>query len=150
MRGFRARARQRQILKFQFCKNKVSNTKQCPEYSCEKCSAETFDVKSFLGIGVSIKLRVGNVEKTFTMTSSIPEAFRFVFGVIKSADTVEIIPPKPTSALELSDTNQDTRKLVVELIYFKLVKLIIFARFDKELYLLQNIIIIMGASLAIG
>ncbi len=85
----------------------------------------TLEVKlSAIGqnVGVPIKVRVGMVEKTVTVADTAYKVFRLDFDGVKGADTIEIMPPKPTSLLELSGAREDTRKLGVGLVYLKILK----------------------------
>lgn len=71
-------------------------------------------------IGAPVKVRVGSVEKSFVTTGNEPAPYRLDFETDGTADTLEIIPPDPTSPHELDPSNGDTRKLGLALIKIRL------------------------------
>ena len=72
--------------------------------------------------GAPVKVRVGAVEKTFVIPILQKEAdtYRLAFETDGAADTLEIIPPKPTSPKDISPDNGDSRKLGLALISIKI------------------------------
>lgn len=73
-------------------------------------------------VGIPIKIRVGKIEKTFTVIDSNPKVFYLEFDRVKNVDTIEILPPKPISPFELYNNNGDKRELGVGLVYLKIIK----------------------------
>jgi len=68
--------------------------------------------------GEPIRVRVGQVEKTFVVPKAVSNAtYTLVFDSI-NGDTLEIVPPKPTSPAE-QHVSGDPRKLGVGLISLK-------------------------------
>lgn len=61
--------------------------------------------------GPPVKVRLGNVEKTFVITNKDPNTYRLMFESDGIADTLEFFPPKPISPSEVLPNNGDTRKL---------------------------------------
>jgi hypothetical protein len=55
-----------------------------------------------------IKIRAGANEQTFTMTQD-NEIFRFEFLIDQNVNTIEIIPPRPTSPKSMKMSNDDRR-----------------------------------------
>ena len=71
--------------------------------------------------GMPVKVRVGGVEKTFVITPKVDaDTYRLVFKTDGTGDTLEIIPPKPTSPKEIDSKSGDTRKLGIALITLKI------------------------------
>jgi hypothetical protein len=68
-----------------------------------------------------VKVIAGGVEKTFTPESKTgDEIFQLNFNGVKG-NTIEIIPPKPTSPKD-AGVNQDPRKIGVGLVYMKVLQ----------------------------
>ena len=63
---------------------------------------------------------MGQVEKTFTITTNKGDTYPVLFETDGSADTVEIFSPKPTSPYELDHDRGDMRKLGLALISLKM------------------------------
>lgn len=74
-----------------------------------------------LSPNIGVKIRVGKIEKTFTVLKAEADVFRIDFEGAKNADTIEIIPPKPISPLEIG-YGKNARKLGVGLVYLKIMK----------------------------
>lgn len=72
--------------------------------------------------GTPVKVRVGGVEKTFTIPASQKEAdlFRVAFETDGASDTLEIFPPKPTSPSQIDPKDSDSRKLGLSFIALKI------------------------------
>lgn len=88
----------------------------------EKFTLELKAVAFGPNIGEPVKVKAGNVEKSFTVKSPSMdgEVFRIEFDGVKG-NTIEIIPPKPTAPKD-AGVNPDTRKLGVGLIYMKILE----------------------------
>jgi FkbM family methyltransferase len=72
-------------------------------------------------IGKSIVVRIGNVEKKFVVEmAGANKTYSLKFEGVNSADTIEFIPPKPTSPKDIDSKNMDSRKLGVLLISLKI------------------------------
>lgn len=73
-------------------------------------------------IDAPIKVRVAGIEKTFTITS--PEKqdniYRLTFETDGVTDSLEIIPPKPTSPNETDPQSKDSRKLGIAISSIKI------------------------------
>jgi hypothetical protein len=74
---------------------------------------------------VPVKVRVGNVEKTFVITNpkapaKAPSVYSLSFKTDGKSDTLEITPPKPTSPQELNPKNGDNRKLGIAFVTLKI------------------------------
>jgi len=67
-----------------------------------------------------IKIRVGANEQTFTVTQD-NEIFRFEFLIDQNVNTIEIIPPKPTSPKSMKKNNDD-RLLGVGLVKLRIIQ----------------------------
>lgn len=59
----------------------------------------------------SVKVIAGKVERTFVATPAPNNIYRISFDKVKGADTVEIIPPKPTAPKDLNRASLDQRKI---------------------------------------
>lgn len=71
--------------------------------------------------GLPVKVRVAGVEKSFVITPRDEAGtYRLVFETDGTGDTVEIVPPKPTSPKEIMPGNGDSRKLGIALIALKI------------------------------
>ena len=67
-------------------------------------------------LGKPVKVRVGGVERTFVhRDGSAPDTYRLAFELPDVQQTLEIIPPEPTSPHEQNSSNPDKRKLGVSL-----------------------------------
>jgi hypothetical protein len=73
-------------------------------------------------IGIPIKIRVGSIEKKFTLPDEKEKILSLDFKGVKNTDTIEIIPPKPASPYEIDSINQDRRKLGLKLFYLKILR----------------------------
>lgn len=69
-----------------------------------------------------IVVRIGNKEQTFTVkTNSEPlRSQTLTFDDLDGADTIEIVPPKPTSPNDLDSKNSDVRKLGIGLVSLRI------------------------------
>ena len=67
-----------------------------------------------------IRIRVGASEQSFTVTLPI-EIFRFEFSADQAANTIEIIPPKPTSPKSMN-VNRDVRLLGIGLVKLRIIQ----------------------------
>lgn len=68
-------------------------------------------------VGKDLKVRVGGVEKSFVHKDGrASETYRLAFDLPGVADTIEIVPPQPTSPHDLSPSSADNRKLGIALI----------------------------------
>ena len=64
-------------------------------------------------LGEPVKVRFGNVEKTFMHKDpSSPGTYTLVFETVNGGDTIEIVPPKPARPSEIA-SSPDTRRLGV-------------------------------------
>lgn len=70
--------------------------------------------------GQAIKVRVGGVEKSFIIAKNTSETYRLAFETDGTADSLEIIPPKPTGPNEIDSKRTDHRKLGIALISLKI------------------------------
>lgn len=74
-------------------------------------------------LGLPIKVRVGGVEKNFVIPK-VPTkdsaAYKLTFKTDGKSDTLEIMPPKPTSPRELDPKSGDTRKLGIAFVSLKI------------------------------
>jgi hypothetical protein len=75
--------------------------------------------------GVPVKVRVGDVEKSFVITNlkapaKAPSVYSLSFKTDGKSDTLEITPPKPTSPQELNPKNGDNRKLGIAFVTLKI------------------------------
>lgn len=70
--------------------------------------------------GAPVKVRVGQVEKTFIITTNNGDTFSLPFETDGTADTLEIFPPNPISPYEIDPTRGDNRKLGLALISLKI------------------------------
>ncbi len=61
-------------------------------------------------IDAPVKVRVGNVEKTFTITNKEPNSYKLSFKTDGKSNKIEITPPKPTSPHDLDPNNPGVRK----------------------------------------
>ena len=70
-----------------------------------------------------VRVRVGSIEKTFVMPGSapVPSTYTLLFESTNGADTIEIVPPKPTCPSELK-VSHDTRKLGLGLYSLKILE----------------------------
>jgi len=73
-----------------------------------------------LNANAPIKIRVGTNEQTFTVTQT-NEIFRFEFLIDQNVNTIEIIPPKPTSPKSMKKNN-DERLLGVGLVKLRIIE----------------------------
>jgi len=75
-------------------------------------------------LGLPIKVRVGREVKTFTIMPSVPTkddvVYKLTFETDGKSDTLEVIPPKPTSPRELDPKSEDKRKLGIAFISLKI------------------------------
>jgi phosphoglycerol transferase len=71
--------------------------------------------------GQPVKVRVGAIEKTLVINSR-PEiaTYTLAFETPDNADTIQIIPPKPTSPSELDAKSSDTRKLAIAFVFLRI------------------------------
>jgi phosphoglycerol transferase len=69
---------------------------------------------------VPVKIRVGAAEQSFTVTQE-NEIFRFEFLIDQNVNTIEIIPPKPTSPKSMK-MNKDERLLGVGLVKLRIIQ----------------------------
>ena len=70
-------------------------------------------------MGKPIRVRVGNMEKTFVINK--PDSFGdMIFETDGITDTIEIISPNSTNPHEIDSKNSDTRKLGIGLITLKI------------------------------
>lgn len=68
-------------------------------------------------LGQPVKVRVGGLEKEFVVKDSqAVELHLLTFEGVNGVDTIEIIPPKPTSPRELDPQNADQRLLGLSLV----------------------------------
>lgn len=68
-------------------------------------------------VGRPVKVRVGAVEKEFIVKDApAPELHVLTFDGVNGADTIEIVPPQPTSPKQLDPQNGDPRMLGVSLV----------------------------------
>jgi phosphoglycerol transferase len=67
-----------------------------------------------------IIIRVGANEQTFTVTQP-NETFRFACNKVQNVNTIEIIPPKPTSPKSMN-LNNDERRLGIRLVALRIIK----------------------------
>ncbi len=71
--------------------------------------------------GLPVKVRVGNVEKTFTIINGkLPATYSLLIKTNSKSDTIEISPPKPISPVEINPKNLDTRKIGISLVALKI------------------------------
>lgn len=71
--------------------------------------------------GLPIKVRVGKVEKIFTITNKKePATYKLLFATDGKSDSLEITPPKPTMPTEINSKNSDTRKLGIGFVALKI------------------------------
>lgn len=70
-------------------------------------------------IGEPVKVRVGNVEKTFTVGNN-GSTYSVAFETDGTATVLQIISPKPTSPNDLDPKNTDTRKIGIGLASLKI------------------------------
>lgn len=94
---------------------KFTFTKPLPEKFILEIKAKAFGPN----VGSHVKVRIGNMEKTF-VPKATDSVFEMQFSGVENADTIEIIPPKPTSPFELN-VNKDKRKLGVGLVKMKII-----------------------------
>lgn len=72
--------------------------------------------------GLPIKVRVGDVVKTFTIVNKKePATYSLQFKTDGKAGILEITPPKPISAHELDEKNAGTRKLGIGFVVLKII-----------------------------
>jgi hypothetical protein len=67
-----------------------------------------------------VRIRVGGDEQTFTVTQ-IDEIFRFEFVNMQNANTIEIIPPKPTSPKSMK-VGDDERRVGIGLAKLRIIE----------------------------
>lgn len=68
-------------------------------------------------LGRPVKVRAGAVEKEFVVKDAqAPELHVLTFDGVNGADTIEIVPPQPTSPKQLDPQNGDQRMLGVSLV----------------------------------
>ena len=70
-------------------------------------------------VGVPVKIIVGDIEKTFTLTAN-KNTYELIFETNGKEDILEIVPPNPTSPNEIDKENNDTRKLGIGLVSLKI------------------------------
>jgi hypothetical protein len=68
-------------------------------------------------IGEPFKVKIGKVDKVIVMVNGI---YNIEFETDSLADTIEIIPPNPTSPNEVDSKNRDKRKLGIAFIALKI------------------------------
>lgn len=80
----------------------------------------TLEVKAHAfgpNLGLPVKVRVGGLEKEFIVKDpQAPELHLLTFEGVSGADTIEIVPPQPTSPKLLDPQNGDPRMLGVSLV----------------------------------
>lgn len=72
--------------------------------------------------GLPIKVQVGSVEKTFTITNNKTgiQPYSIPFKTDGKSVSLELTPPKPTSPVELNPKSGDARKLAINFISLKI------------------------------
>lgn len=68
-------------------------------------------------LGQPVKVRIGGVEKDFVVKDpQAPELHVLTFDGVAGADTIEIVPPQPTSPKQFDPQNGDPRLLGLSLV----------------------------------
>lgn len=71
-------------------------------------------------IGKQAIVRVGKIEKRFTVKEPTPTEYSLNFEGVDSIDTLEIIPSNHDRAVDVDPKNPDTRSLGLAMIYLKI------------------------------
>lgn len=68
-------------------------------------------------LGKPVKVRIGGIEREFVVKDSqASELYVLTFEGVNGADTIEIVPPQPTSPKQLDPQSGDSRLLGVSLV----------------------------------
>lgn len=71
-------------------------------------------------VGKQTIVRVGKVEKAFTVKGPEQSAYTLTFEGVDGIDTIEIVPAKPTRPYDLDPKNEDKRLLGVGINFLKI------------------------------